>query len=119
MTETTDDDSTRPWGHYEVLADEATFKVKSLTVLPGKRLSYQFHRARSEHWFVISGSGAVTLDGDEHRVASGSSVDVPVGVAHRVENSGSEPLVFIEVQHGTSFLEEDIVRLDDDYGRSG
>ena len=119
MTPPADDESRRPWGHYEVLADEPSFKVKSLTVLPGKRLSYQFHRFRSEHWFVISGSATVTLDGEDRVITVGESVDVPVGVPHRVHNAGTDPLVFIEVQHGTSFEEDDIVRLEDDFGRSG
>jgi mannose-6-phosphate isomerase-like protein (cupin superfamily) len=108
----------RPWGGYEVLADEATHKVKRLTVEPGQRLSYQRHAHRAEHWFVVGGEGEVTLDGETHRVAAGSAIDVPIGAAHRIASTGEEPLVFVEVQHGASFAEEDIERLDDDYGRS-
>jgi mannose-6-phosphate isomerase-like protein (cupin superfamily) len=111
--------STRPWGGYEVLADEATHKVKRLTVAPGRRLSYQRHAHRAEHWFVISGHGVVTLDGLEREVGPSSTVDVARGEAHRIECTGSEPLVFIEVQHGESFGEDDIERLEDDYGRTG
>ncbi|CAN5280759.1 hypothetical protein BH24ACT10_BH24ACT10_02780 [soil metagenome] len=115
-----DDDSVRPWGHYEVLTDGPDFKAKTITVRPGKRLSYQRHAHRSEHWFVVKGSGVVTLDGSPVPVQPGVAVDVPVGVAHRVENtSGDADLVFVEVQHGESFGEDDIVRLEDDYGRSG
>jgi mannose-6-phosphate isomerase len=110
---------TRPWGGYEVLADEPTHKVKRLTVEPGQRLSYQRHARRSEHWFVVAGEGVVTLDGEAHPVAAGSAIDVPVGTAHRIASSGTEPLVFVEVQHGASFGEDDIERLDDDYGRAG
>lgn len=110
---------TRPWGGYEVLADEPTHKVKRLTVEPGQRLSYQRHAHRSEHWFVVAGEGVVTLDGEARPVAAGSAIDVPSGAAHRISSSGSEPLVLIEVQHGASFGEDDIERLDDDYGRSG
>jgi mannose-6-phosphate isomerase len=109
---------TRPWGGYEVLSDEPTHKVKRLTVEPGQRLSYQRHAHRSEHWFVVAGEGVVTLDGEERPVRAGSAIDVPVGAAHRIASRGREPLVFIEVQHGTSFGEDDIERLDDDYGRT-
>lgn len=108
----------RPWGGYEVLSDETTHKVKRITVEPGQRLSYQRHARRAEHWFVVGGEGVVTLDGVEHRVAPGIAVDVPVETAHRVECTGSEPLVFIEVQQGSYFGEDDIERLDDDYGRA-
>ena len=109
---------TRPWGEYEVLADEPTHKVKRITVEPGQRLSYQRHSHRSEHWFVVGGEGVVTIDGEERPVAAGDAIDVPVGAAHRISSTGTEPLVFIEVQHGRSFGEDDIERLDDDYGRS-
>jgi mannose-6-phosphate isomerase len=109
----------RPWGSYTVLADEPRFKVKLIEVLPQKRLSYQRHSHRAEHWFVVSGSGLVVLDGESIRVSSGSTVDVPKGCAHRIENTGADHLVFIEVQHGESFEEDDIVRLEDDFGRAG
>ena len=108
----------RPWGSYTVLADTDSHKVKRLEVLPGKRLSYQRHQHRSEHWFVVEGAGVVTLDGREVTVAAGEAIDVPVGTAHRIANPGDVPLVFVEVQHGDSFGEDDIVRLDDDYGRA-
>jgi mannose-6-phosphate isomerase len=101
-----------------VLSDAPTHKVKRLTVEPGQRLSYQRHAHRAEHWFVVAGEGVVTLDGETRPVADGSAIDVPVGAAHRIESTGSEPLVFIEVQHGDSFAEDDIERLDDDYGRA-
>ena len=107
----------RPWGSYEVLADERDFKAKTITVQPGKRLSYQRHARRSEHWFVVRGTGAVTLDGAVVEVRPGVAVDVPVGAAHRVENTGATELVFVEVQTGDYFGEDDIVRLEDDYGR--
>lgn len=112
------DDGIRPWGHYEVLSDGEGFKTKTITVKPGKRLSYQKHAHRSEHWFVVKGSGTVVLDGETHPVAAGEAVDVPVGVAHRMCNTGEEDLVFVEVQTGTYFGEDDIIRLEDDFGRS-
>lgn len=109
----------RPWGSYQVLDDSDSHKVKRLVVHPGKRLSYQVHAKRSEHWFVVAGVGAVTLDGSIVEVSPGVAVDVPVGTPHRIECTGDEPLVFIEVQHGEYFGEDDITRLEDDYGRSG
>jgi mannose-6-phosphate isomerase len=108
----------RPWGDFEVLEDAPTFKVKRITVNAGQRLSYQRHQHRSEHWYVVGGTGRVTLDGATSDVTSGSAVDVGVGTAHRVENTGTDPLVFIEVQRGTYFGEDDIERLSDDYGRT-
>ncbi len=107
----------RPWGEYFVLADEPTFKVKRIVVNPGQRLSLQLHHKRSEHWFAVQGGGTVTLGETEVHFTAGSAVDIPMGTAHRVENDGTEPLVFVEVQHGTYFGEDDIVRLSDDYGR--
>ena len=107
----------RPWGSFEVLSDTSSHKVKRLTVRPRKRLSYQRHAHRSEHWFVVAGQGLVTLDGSPLPVEHGVAVDVPAGSAHRIENTGDEDLVFVEVQHGTSFDEDDIERLEDDYGR--
>jgi mannose-6-phosphate isomerase len=113
----------RPWGSFAVLDDGAAlaeavgYKVKRMVVRPGKRLSYQRHARRSEHWFVIGGRGRVTLDGSTAEVTAGSAVDVPVTCAHRIENIGTDDLVFIEVQHGQYFGEDDIVRLEDDFGR--
>lgn len=107
----------RPWGSYVVLDEAVDHKVKRIVVLPHKRLSLQVHRLRSEHWFVVEGAGLVTLGDATVSVGAGDSVDIPVGTAHRVENTGTVNLVFIEVQHGESFGEDDIVRLEDDYGR--
>lgn len=109
----------RPWGCYLVLADEPNYKVKRITVRPNRRLSYQRHERRSEHWFVISGNGVVILDDVEHAITAGGAIDVPCGTAHRIQNTGRDDLVFIEVQHGDYFGEDDIVRLHDDYGRVG
>ena len=109
----------RPWGSYVVLDEGTDYKVKTITVFPGKRLSYQRHARRQEHWLVVHGVGLVTLDGEDHDVEPGSAVDVPVGVAHRIANTGpAEPLTFIEVQRGDYFGEDDIVRIEDDYGRT-
>ena len=109
----------RPWGSYTVLAEGTGYKVKRITVRAGKRLSYQRHARREEHWVVVVGAGRVTLDGDEFDVVAGAAIDVPVQAAHRIANTGSvEPLVFIEVQRGDYFGEDDIVRREDDFGRA-
>jgi mannose-6-phosphate isomerase-like protein (cupin superfamily) len=80
-------------------------------------LSYQRHSSRSEHWFIVSGTALVTLDGVETTLHPGDSFDIPKQGAHRVANAGETDVVLIEVQHGTYFGEDDIERLDDDYGR--
>ncbi len=108
----------RPWGNYTVLDSTlADHKVKRIVVAPGKRLSYQTHKFRAEHWFVVSGRATVVLDGRVLELGPGESVDIAIGAAHRCENHDDEPVVFIEVQHGTYFGEDDIVRLEDDFGR--
>jgi mannose-6-phosphate isomerase len=108
----------RPWGSYTVLSDEASdHKVKRLVVHPGRRLSYQKHAQRAEHWFIVAGTADVTLDGVVTRLVPGQSIDIPLEGAHRIANSGDTDVVLIEVQHGTYFGEDDIVRLEDDYGR--
>jgi mannose-6-phosphate isomerase len=109
----------RPWGSFTVLDEELSdHKVKRIVVAPGKRLSYQRHTKRAEHWFVVSGIATVTLDGVELQVPPGASLDIGVGVAHRCENRGTVPVVFIEVQSGTYFGEDDIERIEDDFGRA-
>ena len=113
------DGEARPWGAYLVLDDGPLAKVKRITVDPGQRLSLQLHHRRAEHWFVVSGTAVVTLGDTELELAAGDAVDIPTGTAHRVRNPGDEPLVFVEVQLGDYFGEDDIVRLEDDYGRAG
>ncbi|MDQ2747133.1 MAG: phosphomannose isomerase type II C-terminal cupin domain [Acidobacteriota bacterium] len=108
----------RPWGNYTILDEDKDFKVKRIEVLPEKRLSYQKHAHRTEHWFVVRGTAKVTLNGTEVLVKAGEAVDIPVGTAHRVENpENSGLLIFIETQTGDYFGEDDIVRLEDDFGR--
>jgi mannose-6-phosphate isomerase len=110
--------SERPWGNYTVLDDDAPdHKVKRLVVHPGKRLSYQSHAKRAEHWFIVDGTPDVTLDGVVTRLGPGQAIDIPTGAAHRVANPGDVDVVLIEVQHGSYFGEDDIVRYEDDYGR--
>jgi len=107
----------RPWGSFTVIDEGGSYKVKRIEVLPHKRLSYQRHAQRSEHWMVVAGLAKVTLDGTDITLNSGCTVDVPVGAAHRIENVGSELLVFIEIQRGAYLGEDDIQRLQDDFGR--
>jgi len=107
----------RPWGSFTVLDEADGYKVKRIEVLPGKRLSYQKHARRAEHWVVVAGTAKVTLDGEEIILRPSQAVDIPVGAAHRVENPGEERLTFIEIQRGGYLGEDDIVRLQDDFGR--
>jgi mannose-6-phosphate isomerase len=107
----------RPWGTFTVLDEGNNFKVKRIEVLPGKRLSYQKHSQRAEHWVVVQGTAKVTLDDRQSMLASGEAIDIAIGSAHRVENPGVDTLVFIEVQRGSYLGEDDIVRLQDDFGR--
>jgi mannose-6-phosphate isomerase-like protein (cupin superfamily) len=108
----------RPWGTFHILAEAENFKVKRIEVFPGKRLSYQRHARRAEHWFLTGGTAKVTLNDEEILLKSGGAVDIPVGAKHRVENPhASEKLVFIEIQTGNYFGEDDIERFEDDFGR--
>jgi mannose-6-phosphate isomerase len=108
----------RPWGRFHVLNEGSNYKVKKIEVFPGKRLSYQRHAHRAEHWFIVRGIAKVTLNGVEILVKSGETVDIGVGDAHRVENpSSADALLFIEIQTGSYFGEDDIERLEDDFGR--
>ena len=109
--------SDRPWGHYRVLYDGDDCKVKKIVVKPKQLLSYQYHFKRDEHWTIISGTGYVTLDGDRKSVKSGDTIFIPSKMRHTIENTSNKDLCFIEVQTGSYFGEDDIVRLVDKYGR--
>lgn len=107
----------RQWGGYRVILDSPTHKVKEITVNSGERLSLQYHNHRKEHWYIVSGI-AKAIKGKTPRIlTAGDSIDIHLGEVHRIENIGKETLVFIEVQTGESFDENDIIRLEDDYGR--
>jgi len=106
----------RPWGGFQVLEERPSYRVKRVWVYPGQRLSYQKHFKRSEHWIVVEGRAKVILKGKEIDLEPGESVDIPLEAAHRIESIGDTRLTFIEVQRGTYFGEDDIVRLEDDYG---
>ncbi len=107
----------RPWGTWEVLATGDRYTLKRIKVLPGHRLSLQYHHHRSEHWTIVQGFAEVQLDDAVHQMSPGQHIHIPVGAVHRVRAFGSEPLVFLEIQVGELLDENDIVRISDDYGR--
>lgn len=107
----------RPWGMFENLLDSAACKVKRLTVDPGHHLSLQYHRKRSEHWVVVAGTATVQLGDDRHTLEAGHSIDIPLGAHHALGNDTDDPVVVIEVQMGSYFGEDDIVRVSDPYER--
>ena len=111
------DESVRPWGHYEILQESEIHKVKCIYVKPNSRLSYQRHQKRAEHWFIVSGVATVTLNGKTFQKNAGETVDIEIGDLHRIANQGLDELIFIEVQTGTYFGEDDIERVEDDYSR--
>jgi len=117
ILELTKREDRRPWGFYEILSDTADHKVKRIVVHPGKRLSLQRHRHRSEHWHIVEGEALVTLNEKQLRLNKGDSIDIPRGAVHRIENQTQDDMKFIEVQSGDYFGEDDIERLDDDFGR--
>ena len=123
------DESIRPWGHYEVLHDGEDCKVKRIIVKPGQRLSLQSHQRRGERWTIVSGRAEVSLycprredgeiifSGSTSSYFPGQTIIIPKQWKHRIANEMDEPLIFIEVQLGTYFGEDDIERFEDDYGR--
>jgi len=108
----------RPWGHYDSIDSGKRYQVKRITVLPGAKLSVQLHHHRAEHWVVVSGTAHVTLDEKKHLLTENQSIYLPVGSIHSLENPGKIPLELIEVQVGSYLGEDDIVRLEDRYGRA-
>ncbi len=109
----------RPWGTYTVLEEGPCYKIKRIVVKPGAVLSLQMHHHRSEHWVVLSGTATVVNDTKQYTVRPNESTFIPVGHKHRLENTGNEDLVIIEVQAGSYVGEDDIVRFEDVYGRTG
>lgn len=112
----------RPWGYYEVIFDEPNYKLKRIVVNPNSKLSLQKHSKREEHWTVVSGNGFVHIGYQSSNIMKyeakpGLGYYIPCGAIHRVENNSDQPLTIIEVQTGSYFGEDDIVRFDDDYGR--
>ena len=107
----------RPWGWYESIALGPRFQVKRIVVHPGGALSLQSHNHRSEHWIVVEGTAKVTIDDQVKIIAENQSVYIPLGAVHRMENPGKLPLTLIEVQTGSYFGEDDIIRFEDFYSR--
>ena len=112
------DSDNRPWGRWEVLDTGDGFAVKRLTVHPGALLSLQLHHHREEHWIVVRGRARIVRGDQVMELARNQSVFIPIETAHRIENPGEELLELIEVQVGDKLDENDIVRLEDRYGRS-
>jgi mannose-6-phosphate isomerase len=107
----------RPWGWFETLSEVAGNKIKRIHVLPGQQISLQKHSRRSEHWVVVQGVARVTLDGKTFDLPLGGHCDIAIGQVHRLANATQEPVEIVEVQFGTYLGEDDIVRLQDNYGR--
>ena len=116
MPENWIDADDRPWGRWEEYLNETGYRVKRIIVHPGQRLSLQRHQKRSEHWVIVAGVGTFTLDDSVTEVRAGDTVFIPVHGIHRIENPGNENLIIIETQLGVCD-EDDIERLEDDYGR--
>ena len=107
----------RPWGWYETVSEVPGNKIKRIAVLPGQQLSLQKHHQRAEHWVEVQGVAQVTLGETQFALATGGHCDIAVGQVHRLANTTTQPMEIIEVQFGTYLGEDDIVRLQDDYGR--
>ena len=107
----------RPWGNFENLLDGDKCKVKRIVIKPNQAPSYQYHFKRSEVWVIVEGSGELKLDDTIHTISAGAILEIPLKAKHQIRNTGKVDLVFIEVQLGTYFGEDDIVRLEDSYGR--
>ncbi|MFT4011681.1 MAG: phosphomannose isomerase type II C-terminal cupin domain [Nocardioidaceae bacterium] len=112
------DSDKRPWGSWEVLAIGEGYKVKRIRVDGHSRLSYQTHKHRGEHWVVAAGTATCVIDGETVVATVGGCIDIPVGVPHRIGNAHDEELVIIEVMRGSYVGEDDIIRLEDDFGRA-
>jgi mannose-6-phosphate isomerase-like protein (cupin superfamily) len=108
----------RPWGRYTILYTGPDCQVKRIEVAPGKRLSLQSHQFRAEHWFIVSGTGTAQVGDSTFAIKPGDTIDISILEKHRISADENGTLSFIEVQTGSSFDEQDIVRHQDDFGRS-
>ena len=109
---------TRPWGTFENLLDKDYCKVKQIIIKPGEAPSYQYHFKREEVWVVVQGQGELKLNGNITSVKTSQIIHIPLEAKHQIKNIGNEDLIFIEVQLGEYFGEDDIVRIEDNYGRT-
>ncbi|NNE21293.1 MAG: phosphomannose isomerase type II C-terminal cupin domain [Rhizobiales bacterium] len=107
----------RPWGSFESIINGNGYQVKRIVVSAGKKLSLQYHHHRSEHWTVVTGTAHVTLNDDVLILQPDESIYIPLGAVHRIDNQGDDDIVLIEVQCGDYLGEDDIVRIEDDFGR--
>lgn len=106
----------RPWGYYQILSESHNYKTKLIYIKENSKLSYQKHKFRNEHWFIVSGTASVIKNGDGITLYPGDSIDFLAGDLHRI-GATDTPVTFIEVQTGIYFGEDDIERIEDDYGR--
>ena len=108
----------RPWGTYRTIEQNDNYQIKHIRVKPGKRLSLQYHYKRAEHWTIIKGTGLVRLNNEEKLLSVNDSIFIPKEALHRVTNNTDEYVEFIEIQIGEYLGEDDIVRIEDDFGRN-
>ena len=107
----------KPWGNYHIIAKNIGYQIKEIKVDEGSKLSLQKHTSRSEFWQIIRGKSKIIIEDDEYYLSEGEHIYIPKNTIHRIENIGHEELVFIEIQLGETLREEDIIRIEDDYGR--
>ena len=107
----------RPWGNYHIIAKNKGYQIKEIIVSKGSKLSLQKHSGRSEFWQIVKGKSKITIEKNEHYLKEKEHIYIPKNTIHRIENIGKEELIFIEIQLGENLKEEDIIRLEDDYGR--
>ena len=107
----------RPWGNYHIIAKNKGYQIKEIIVSKGSKLSLQKHSGRSEFWQIVKGKSKITIEENEHYLKEKEHIYIPKNTIHRIENIGKEELIFIEIQLGENLKEEDIIRLEDDYGR--
>ena len=108
----------RPWGNFVSIAENEDFKVKIISIKPKQSISYQYHFKRSEHWIIVKGFGELTIDDETTLVKKNDQIFIPLKSKHKIKNSGKQDLIFVEVQTGEYFGEDDIVRISDEYGRA-
>ena len=107
----------RPWGDYHIIAKNHGYQIKEIKVSEGSKLSLQKHKNRSEFWQIVKGKGKITIEDNEYFLNEKEHIYIPKNTVHRIENITQEELIFIEIQLGKNLKEEDIIRIEDDYGR--
>ena len=107
----------RPWGNYHIIAKNTGYQIKEIKVSKGSKLSLQKHKSRSEFWQIVRGQSKIIIEKKDYHLKEGEHIYIPKNTIHRIENTGNQDLIFIEIQLGENLKEEDIIRLEDDYGR--